>query len=351
MSSYFSLKEFNTFKLNIKSANLYVVYNVKDLKKISYFNFKKKIYTLILGFGSNILFLNDFHGTVIVNRIKGIKIYQDINYWYLDVYSGELWSNLVYFTLCNGIYGLENLSFIPGSVGAAVINNVGAYGLEICDFVNYVKIFDCYTRKIFFLKKNELFFSYRNSFLKNMIHNRFIIIKVGLIIKKIWNPCFLYKDLLFFFDPLDTNIKVEDIYWKILDIRKNKIPDPNIFGNLGSIFKNPTISLKYFKYIKENYFPFYNIINFNLFKYKIRVPAALLIDICNLKGYTIGWAKVYKKQPLIIVNLGNALPEHIYSLILYVKKKVFEKFNIFLELEIKIIDFFSLVKKKNIFSI
>ncbi len=351
MSRTNSLKEFNTFNLDIKFNTLYVLNNLKDFKRISFLNFKKREYTLILGCGSNTLFLNDFYGTILINRMKGIKIKQNIDYWFLDVYSGELWSDLVYFTLVNGIYGLENLSFIPGSVGAAAINNIGAYGVEIKDFFNYAKILDCYTGRIFFLKKKNFCFSYRNSVLKNLIHNRFLVIKIGLVIKKLWKPCFLYKDLLDFFDPLNINIKAKDIYLKIFDIRSSKIPDPNLLGNVGSIFKNPIISIKYYRYIKNIYFPNLNYVNFNVIKNKKIIPAALLIDICNLKGYTIGWAKVYNKQPLIIVNLGYALPEHIYSLILYVRRKIFKKFNIFLELEIKVIDFFSLIKEKKVFKI
>ncbi len=351
MGSYNSLKEFNTFNLDVKFNILYILDNLKDLKRISFNSFKKKEYVLILGSGSNVLFLNDFYGIIIINRIKGIKIKQDNNYWFLDVYSGELWTDLINFTLYNGIYGLENLSFIPGSVGAAVVNNIGAYGLEIKDFFNYAKILDSYTGRTFFLKKKDFNFSYRNSILKKLINNRFIVIKVGFIVKKVWKPCFLYKDLLNFFDPLDTKIKVEDIYTKILKIRDSKIPKPSVLGNVGSIFKNPVVSIRNYKYIKNMYFPFLDYIDTNVIKNKKKIPAALLIDICGLKGYTIGWAKVYRKQPLIIVNLNNALPKHIYSLILYVRKKIFEKFNIFLELEIKVIDYFSLIKEKNFFKV
>ncbi len=351
MSSYNSLKTFNTFNLDVKFNILYILDNFRDLKRISFNSFKKKEYILILGCGSNILFLNDFYGTIIINRIKGIKIRQNNNYWFLDIYSGELWTDLVNFTLYNGIYGLENLSFIPGSVGAAVVNNIGAYGLEIKDFFSYAKILDCYTGRIFFLKKKDLYFSYRNSIFKNFLHNRFIIIKVGLVIKKLWKPCFLYRDLLNFFDPSDTSITAEDIYTRILKIRNSKIPNPNVLGNVGSIFKNPIVNTLYYQYIKNIYFPSLDYIDINIIKGKKKIPAALLIDICGLKGYTIGWAKVYQKQPLIIVNLGDALPKHIYSLILYVRKKIFEKFNIFLELEIKVIDYFSLIKKNNLFKI
>ncbi len=351
MSNLNSLKNFNTFNLSVKSNTIYIVDNLSDLKKITFINFKKKIYTLILGCGSNILFLNNFYGSIIINRIKGIKIKQNIDFWYLNIYSGELWSDLVNFSIYNGIYGLENLSFIPGTVGGAVVNNIGAYGLEVKKFFYYVKILDSYTGNFFFLKKKDLYFSYRNSILKNLINNRFIIIKVGLIIKKEWKPCLIYKDLLNFFDPLNPSINIEDIYFKILDFRNNKLPKTKTLGNAGSIFKNPIIDIFYYNYIKNIYFPFFDDTNFSINKNKIKVSAALLIDICGLKGYTIGWAKIYDKQPLIIVNLGNALPKHIYSLILYVRKKIFIKFNIFLELEIKIIDFFSLVKKKEFFKI
>ncbi len=351
MSNLNSLREFNSFNLDIKSNAIYVVYNLLDLKRISFWNFKKKIYNLFLGGGSNILFLNNFYGSIIINKIKGIKIRQNIDFWFLDIYSGELWSDVVNFSINNGIYGLENLAFIPGSVGGAVVNNIGAYGLEIKNFFYYAKILDCYTGIFFFFVKKNLCFSYRNSILKNLINNRYIIIKVGLIIKKIWKPYLMYKDLLNFFDPLDSSIKVEDVYLKISDFRKKKLPNPKIFGNVGSIFKNPIINFSYYKYIKNIYFPFLNDIYFNIKGNKIKISAALLIDICGLKGYTIGWAKVYERQPLVIINLGNALPKHIYSLILYVRKKIFIKFNIFLELEIKIIDFFSLIKKKEFFKI
>ncbi len=349
-----SLKKFNTFNLDIKFDFIYIVDSISDLKKILFLNFKKKRYSIFLGYGSNTLFLNDFYGTLIINRIKGIKIKENIDFWFLNVYSGESWSNFVNFTIYNGIYGLENLSFIPGSVGGAVVNNIGAYGLELQKFFYYAKILDCYTGKVFFLKKKNFFFSYRYSVFKNFINNRYIILKVGFLIKKIWKPCLLHKNLLLFFDPLNNNINVEDIYKKILEFREKKIPNPKIFGNIGSIFKNPIIDIFHYKYIKKIYFPYFSYFNYFdsfLIKNKIKIPAALLIDICGLKGYTIGWAKVYEKQPLIIINLGYASPKHIYSLSLYVRKKVFKKFNIFLEFEIKIIDFFYLLKNDNFFKV
>ncbi len=346
-----SLKKFNTLNLDIKFDFIYIVDNILDLKKILSWDFKKKRYSIFLGYGSNTLFLNNFYGTVIINRIKGIKIKENINFWFLSVYSGESWSDLVNFTINNGIYGLENLSFIPGSVGGAVVNNIGAYGLEIKEFFHYAKVLDCYTGKIFFLEKKKLFFSYRYSIFKSFINNRYIILKVGFLIKKSWKPCILHKDLLLFFDPLDVNINIEDIYKKIFEFREKKIPNPKIFGNIGSIFKNPFIDVFYYKYIKKLYFSYFDYFkDFNV-KNKIKIPAALLIDICGLKGYTIGWARVYEKQPLIIINLGHALPKHIYSLSLYVRKKVFKKFNIFLEFEIKIVDFFYLLKNKNFFKV
>ncbi len=350
MSNLNSLKKFNTFNLDIKFNTIYIVYNLLDLKRILFWNFKKKHYIIILGRGSNILFLNDFYGTIIINRIKGITLKEDNNFWFLDVYSGESWTKLVDFTINNGIYGLENLSFIPGSVGGAIVNNIGAYGVEVEKFFHYVKILDYYTGRCFYLKKKNILFSYRYSIFKKFYNNRYVIIKVGLIINKLWKPCFLHKDLLYYFDPLNTKINIKDIYEKIFEFRKKKIPNPKIFGNIGSIFKNPIINNYNYRYIKDIYFSFLKYTNNNILRSIKRIPAALLIDICGLKGYTIGWARIYEKQPLIIINLGNATSKHIYSLILYIRKKIFKKFNIFLELEIKIIDFF-LFKDSNFYGI
>lgn len=343
----FSIKKFNTFRLNIYSDYLFIVYNFYDLKKIILFSLKNKKIFIILGEGSNILLIKNFYGIVIINRMKGIKIKKNIDFWFLDIYSGELWSKFVIFLINNGIFGLENLCNIPGTIGSAVLNNIGAYGLELKNFVYYIKIFDVLSKKIFYLKNKDCFFSYRNSILKNFFYNRYIIIKVGLKINRIWKPCLLHKNLFYYFKNNYLKINPINIYIKIYNLRKKNIPDYNIFGNVGSIFKNPEVNYKYFLKFKKKYFNENKKIDF----YNNKISAALLIDKCGLKGYTIGDAQIYNKQPLIIINKGYAKPSDIFLLFNYIKKNVFIKFNILLELEIKIINFSKLFNFFNIFKI
>ncbi len=334
-----SLKKFNTFNINVYANKIYIVNNVYELKKIIFWCNKSKNKILFLGKGSNILLMENFYGIVIINKIKGIKIYQNIDFWFLSINSGELWSDVVKFSFNNGIFGLENLSHIPGTIGSAVVNNIGAYGSEIKDFVLYIKVLDIFSGLLFYINSYNCFFSYRYSIFKNFFYKNYIIINIILKIKKNWKPNLLYKDLLHFFDPLNLNIKPIDIYEIILNLRNIKIPNYKILGNVGSIFKNPILNIKKFIKLKKKYYKIFNDLKYNILYKYIKIPAALLIDKCGLKGYTIGKAKVYNKQPLIIVNIGNALSKDIFKLINFIKNKIFNKFNIILELEIKIIFF------------
>ncbi len=334
-----SLKNFNTFNINVFANKIYIVNNVYELKKIIFWCCKNKNKILFLGKGSNILLMKDFYGVVIINEIKGIKIYQNINFWFLSINSGELWSDIVNFSFNNGIFGLENLSNIPGTIGSAVVNNIGAYGSEIKDFVLCIKVLNIFSGLLFYISNYNCFFSYRYSIFKNFYYKNYIIVNIILRIKKVWKPNLLYKDLLYFFDPLNLNIKPIDIYETILNLRNIKIPNYKILGNVGSIFKNPILNIKKFIKLKKKYYKIFNNLRYNVLNKYIKIPAALLIDKCGLKGYTIGKAKVYVKQPLIIVNTGNALSKDIFKLINFIRRKIFNKFNIILELEIKIIFF------------
>ncbi len=347
MIKYNSLKNFNTFRLDIYAEYIYIIYSISDLKKVLLFIKNKKKIFILLGKGSNILLMKNFYGIIIINRLKGIKIKQNLNFWFLNVYSGEIWSKLVDFSINNGIFGLENLCNIPGTIGSAVVNNIGAYGLEIKKFVYYIKVFDVLNNIFFYIKNNDCHFSYRYSIFKKFLYNRYIIIKIGLKINKKWKPCLLYKNLFNYFYNYNNKITPINIYNKILDLRNKKIPNYNKFGNVGSIFKNPIISNYFFNKLKNKYLNKFNNINSNNY----RIPAALLIDICKLKGYTIGGAEIYNKQPLIIINNGYATSKDIFLLFNFIRKNVFIKFNILLELEIKIIDFNILNKYNYLFKI
>ncbi len=348
MYIYNSLKYFNTLRLNISCNKILKLSNFKHIKQTFYLNHKKKIPTILIGEGSNIFFLNNFEGIVIINNIKGIKVTQNINFWFLHIGSGEKWAKVVDFTIYHGINGLENLSFIPGLIGSAVVNNIGAYGLEISRFLYYLKILNVFTGKIFYLLKKKIFFNYRDSFLKKFNYNNFIVLKVGLRINKQWKPYLLYPDLSKRFCVSNNKIKIEDIYYALYKIRLSKIPNINKFGNLGSFFQNPifllnsNVNFKIFDKIKEK-----NVAYIKIKHLKYKIFAASLIERCSLKNFCIGDACVYEKQPLIIINKGNALPEDVYLLVKLIIEKVFLKFNILLKLEVKIIDFISFDKNFN----
>ncbi len=335
-----SLKKFNTFGIDVFANDIFIINNINELKKILFWCIKKKIKFIFLGKGSNILLMENFYGIVIINKIKGIKIiHQNIDFWFLNINSGELLFDVINFSFINGIFGLENLSKIPGTIGSAVVNNIGAYGCEIKDFVFYVKVLNIFNGLFYYINNYNCFFSYRYSIFKEFLYKKLIIVSIILKIKKNWTPCLLYKDLLYFFNPLNLNIKPIDIYNFIINLRNYKLPNYKLFGNIGSIFKNPILNIKDFIKLKIKYFNIFKNIKYNILNKYIKISAALLIDKCGLKGYTIGGAKVYNKQPLIIINFNNALPIDIFNLINFIKKKVFSKFNILLELEIKVIFF------------
>ncbi len=332
----FSIKKFNTFNLNILVKKIYFIKSKNNIRKKILYNIRKNNF-FFLGEGSNVLFIENFDGIILINRIKGIKIKQNIDFWFLSVSSGELWRELVDFCLYKNIFGLENLVNIPGTVGSAIVNNIGAYGVEIKNFVFLVKVLDIYTGLYIYFNNYNCFFNYRYSIFKNVFYKRFFIIKVIFKISKNWIPCLNYRYLFNYFLKFNNIISPLILYKKIINLRSLKIPDYRILGNVGSIFKNPLITIKKFIYLKKKYFNHFKKIEFFIINKYIKIPAALLIDICNLKGYTIGKAQIYVNQPLIIVNIGNAESKDIYRLLNFVMVKVFQKFNILLELEIEIV--------------
>lgn len=328
-----SLKKFNTFKIDVKAKKIIIAKKISDIYKAWKLSKIKKIPLLILGCGSNVLFISNFIGIVIINKIKGIDITEDKNFWYFHICSGEKWNYLVRFSLLNGFFGLENLALIPGTVGAAAIQNIGAYGLEFQEVCNYVDLFNCKKNNISRFNVKQCKFGYRKSIFKNCYIKGFFIVAIGLILKKSWKPIINYSSLK---DLNIKKIKPQYIFEFICKIRRKKIPDFNIIGNAGSFFINPILNMKNAKNIL-NRFPKIHINKIS--KKRFKIFAGWLIEQCNLKGYSIGGAVVCSKNALIIANKNNSATwKDVFLLFKHVRKCVKKKFNILLKPEVQFIN-------------
>lgn len=319
----------NTFGLSVTAKNVVVAKTSRAV--CDYFSeaIKHNEPAMMLGYGSNTLFTENFLGTVILNRIGGITTEETDDDYLLHVGAGISWHKLVEKTIAGGQYGLENLALIPGSVGSAPIQNIGAYGAEFKQFVDYVDIVELATGKIITVKDGE--YGYRDSIFKHKYCNGYAIVRVGLRLAKTWQPNLSYDVLKSL--PVDKRT-ARDIFDFVCSVRKQKLPDPEIAGNGGSFFKNPLVNAALADKIFEDYpdVPVYTQPNG-----RIKLAAGWLIEKCGLKGYELGGAAVHKEQALVIINKRNAVPNDIVKLASLVRQKVAEQFKVFLEPEIRFI--------------
>lgn len=322
----FDLAPYNTFGLHVGAKNLIIV---KDLASLA--NFNDEIY-LILGRGSDVLFTADFDGTILVNAIRGIEIKEDKDYYYVKVGGGEVLDDLIVYLLNRSIVGLENLSKIPGTVGAAPVQNVGAYGVEIGDYIEQIDVFDLKSKQFITLSHDQCEFSYRSSIFKTQRLCNYFISYVHLKLKKSNEFVLSYKGL--------QELEVKDAFAirnKVIALRDAKLPDPRFIGNAGSFFKNPIIDEQKLKLIRELY-PNVPVFIQNDKPNTYKVAAGFLIDKAGLKGVTHGNAGTWEHQALVIVNRGKARPHEIVALAKYIVAVVKDKFDICLEPEVRIFD-------------
>ena len=329
-----SLINHNTFKVN---ANAKFFINVKsendiiELLKEKKFKAYKKF---ILGGGSNILFTKDINGIVIHNQIKGIDITKETkNEIVVEIGAGEIWDEVVSWSVKNNLYGIENLSLIPGYAGAAPIQNIGAYGSELKDVFLELKAINIETTKNSTFNKSDCQFGYRNSIFKNKLKGMFIITRLKLVLSKDKKINISYKALSEEFKNTNTKeLSCKNIREKIIKIRRSKLPDPEKIGNAGSFFKNPIISEKTLSKLQTTYaeIPFFKKNG------EIKIPAAWLIEKCKWKGYAEKTCGVYHKHALILINRGDATGKEILKLANKIKKDIYKNFNITLEEEVNI---------------
>ena len=324
-----SLKPFHTFATDAHCVRLFTIYSTQDLYKYLADN---KANFMILGGGSNVLFSGDFNGDVLLNRIKGIEVVdEDDNALLVSLGSGEIWHNFVMWSVGHGLWGVENLALIPGTVGAAPMQNIGAYGVEQDKTFHSLEAIDLEegTRRVFY--KEECGFGYRDSYFKKEGKQKYFITKVSYLLSKQPDPVLGYADVAKRLEG--KKITPKAIAGEIIDIRSQKLPDPDKIGNAGSFFKNPVVEKNIADKLKVDYptLPSYPAGN------HVKIAAGWLIEQCGFKGEVKGNTGTYVNQALVLVNHGQASGNEIYQYAASISEAVKEKFGIDLEMEVNII--------------
>lgn len=324
-----SLQATHTFALPVSTDKLITISSIEEMVFAWQQEQAAKRPVLILGEGSNTLFIEDFAGTVLLNRIKGYQIEENEQEWRLHIGAGENWHQLVEYTVTHNMGGLENLALIPGTVGSAPIQNIGAYGIEFKQFCSYVDIVNLATGTC--ERITDCQFGYRDSIFKHQYCDGYAIIAVGIKLPKHYQLSTEYGDLR----ELDTKtVTAKQVFDKVCEVRRKKLPDPKVTGNAGSFFKNPVLPVKQAQQILQKY-P--NAPHYPQADGTIKFAAGWLIDQCNLKGYQMGGAAVHQNQALVLINCGNATHHDVVNLAKYVREKVADKFTIWLEPEVRFI--------------
>jgi len=283
----------------------------------------------ILGEGSNTVFLEDYQGTVIKPAFMGIDLEHTDTHYLLKVGAAENWHQLVLWCMQHQIYGLENLALIPGTVGASPIQNIGAYGVEVKQFIHHVEYYDLSEHHHKILDSQGCEFAYRDSVFKKRLADEVVITAVTFVIPKVWQAVVHYGELQALSEP-----SAMDIFNKVVEVRQSKLPDPAKIGNAGSFFKNPIITLNHFIQLQQTW-P--SIPSYPVNEIKVKVPAAWLIDQLGFKGKKIGGIGCHPTQALVLTNDGSGTGEQLLQLARAIKAAVLSEFSIVLENEVRLI--------------
>ena len=331
----YSLKNHNSFGIEVKADKFLSIQSLEDLRSILRKSYAAELF--ILGGGSNMLLTGDIHKTVLHVALKGKEIVSETEEEVIiEAQAGENWHQFVLWTLEHNYGGLENLSLIPGNVGTAPIQNIGAYGVELKDSFVSCKTMNVQTLEEKEFNREECEFGYRNSIFKNQLKGQVIITSVKFRLSK--KDHILHTEYGAIRSELEKqgieNPGIQDISNAVIAIRRSKLPDPKEIGNSGSFFKNPVIGQDQFKELEKRY-P--EIPSYKISEEEIKVPAGWLIDQAGYKGFRRGDAGVHKNQALVLVNYGAASGEEILSLSREIQNNIREKFDIDLEAEVNII--------------
>jgi len=327
-----SLRAFNTFGVDAR-ANAYLAVDAVSLLGAVRRDAKlAALPRLVLGGGSNILLTHDFPGLVLHMQLKGIELLgEDDHAWYVRAAAGENWHDFVQWTLAQGFGGLENLSLIPGSVGASPIQNIGAYGVEVKDRFHALTLFDFESGETRVLEKAACAFAYRDSVFKHALRDRAVVLDVTFALPKRWQPNTRYADVTNELAVRNiTTPTPQQIADAVIAIRTRKLPNPAVIGNAGSFFKNPVVTPQQRDVLLAQY-P--QLVSYAQPDGSVKLAAGWLIDQCGWKGRTAGAAGVYDKQALVLVNRGGASGSDIAQLADAIRDDVEKRFGVRLEPE------------------
>lgn len=336
ITEYQSLKAYNTFGVPAQARYFTSFSTAEELRELLGHAIVKNNPRLILGGGSNMLFVRNFDGIVLKNELKGIEtVHEDEHHYYVKSAAGEVWHQLVMHCIKNNYAGMENLALIPGCVGASPMQNIGAYGVEIKDVFHSLEAMHVHDGSIRTFTLEECNFGYRESIFKRAEKDNWVILSVTYRLNK---RAVLHTSYGAIEEELDKmhldNVSIKDVANAVIAIRSSKLPDPKVIGNAGSFFKNPVVPIEVYRAIQEHH---NNAPGFPVDDQHVKVPAGWLIERAGWKGKNIGNYGVHEKQALVLVNYGGATGEQIYDLSSAIISDIQSKFGIELEREVNII--------------
>ncbi|MFT5756734.1 MAG: UDP-N-acetylmuramate dehydrogenase [Alteromonadaceae bacterium] len=320
------LKSYNSFSVNSIASTVFHPQTYDDLVALPE-QLSSPFY--ILGEGFNTLFVDELAPIIIKPNFKGIVVDENQDSYTVKIAANENWHDLVCYCVKHGIYGLENLALIPGSVGAAPVQNIGAYGVELSDYCSQVTWFEFSSQKLLKLSNQRCEFDYRESIFKNELKQKGLITEITLVLPKCWQAKLSYAGLR----DLAQNTSALEVMNKVITLRQAKLPDPDILANAGSFFKNPTINKSQWQQLKTIYpdMPFYPQKD-----ERIKLAAGWLIEHVGLKGYQLHGVGIHDKQALVLVN-HHGSGQQIAELACYIQEKVFVCFDVWLEPEVRFV--------------
>lgn len=328
------LNDYTTFRVPARAQNFFRFDNAKELKQWLLFQGGQHPKKLVLGGGSNILFTQDYEGSILHPVFKGIEVLEEKKDSILIRFAaGEEWDHCVAWCVEKGFYGIENLSYIPGNAGAAAVQNIGAYGVELSEVLEWTEGYYLENGENFKLYNQECQYNYRYSIFKGPLQNKTVITHVVLRLSKVprWNLNYGQVEKAV---QSIGDINLKNVRKAIIDIRRSKLPDPALLGNGGSFFKNPIVEIMFYKKLKE-YYP--DVVGFPFSNNYIKLSAGWLIEKAGWKGKWLGNAGVHDKQALVLINRGVSSGKEIADLAEKIRKDVYSKFKIDLEPEVNIL--------------